>query len=331
MELIKYDETIHPEVWLNKIKLYCYKNQITKKEDIIEICKFMIHPSISVYKANTFEEILNILKKDIFFISFKHSIKEKLQKLKFDPENKNYVQFINLFREYCYEAEINDVEEQKKLLLKKLSKDSFHYYFINNNLEKIKSLNDLIMYFNQSFLEQQKLIRLGSCITLKHVATGKYLTSCNVQYKTGSKENIVFGSQTLSNPNSLWIVSGPDQNNNRDPIIYGKSEVYLENKAGRFEILFISDYYKSPSTGNWEVSCSGSYYEYLINSDSTNNNNTYIKSKEIVNIRHVESNFILRSHEFPFTIDNETYQEVVGHEGRVEGNDKWCIELFENE
>ncbi|GBC45616.2 hypothetical protein GLOIN_2v620017 [Rhizophagus irregularis DAOM 181602=DAOM 197198] len=296
MELIKYDETINPEVWLNKIKLYCYKNQITKKEDIIEICKFMIHPSISVYKANTFEEILNILKKDIFFISFKHSIKEKLQKLKFDPENKNYVQFINLFREYCYEAEINDVEEQKKF-----------------------------------FLEQQKLIRLGSCITLKHVATGKYLTSCNVQYKTGSKENIVFGSQTLSNPNSLWIVSGPDQNNNRDPIIYGKSEVYLENKAGRFEILFISDYYKSPSTGNWEVSCSGSYYEYLINSDSTNNNNTYIKSKEIVNIRHVESNFILRSHEFPFTIDNETYQEVVGHEGRVEGNDKWCIELFENE
>ncbi|CAB4390753.1 unnamed protein product [Rhizophagus irregularis] len=92
-----------------------------------------------------------------------------------------------------------------------------------------------------------------------------------------------------------------------------------------------SNNYKSPSTGNWEVSCSGSYYEYLINSDSTNNNNTYIKSKEIVNIRHIESNFILRSHEFPFTINNETYQEVVGHEGRVEGNDKWCIELFENE
>ncbi|PKY63045.1 hypothetical protein RhiirA4_490778 [Rhizophagus irregularis] len=210
----------------------------------------MIHPSISVYKANTFEEILNILKKDIFFISFKHSIKEKLQKLKFDPENKNYVQFINIFREYCYEAEIHDVEEQKKLLLKKLSRDSFHYYFINNNLEKIKSLNDLIMYFNQSFLEQQKLIRLGSCITLKHVATGKYLTSCNFDSKLYLLK--VFASQTLSNPNSLWIVSGPDQNNNKDPIIYGKSEVYLENKAGRFEILFISDYYKSPSTGNWE-------------------------------------------------------------------------------
>uniref|UniRef100_U9TI84 Uncharacterized protein n=1 Tax=Rhizophagus irregularis (strain DAOM 181602 / DAOM 197198 / MUCL 43194) TaxID=747089 RepID=U9TI84_RHIID len=83
MELIKYDETIHPEVWLNTIKLYCYKNQITKKEDIIEFCKSMIHPSIN------------------------HSVKKKLQKLKFDPKNKNYIQLINIFREYCYEAEIN--------------------------------------------------------------------------------------------------------------------------------------------------------------------------------------------------------------------------------
>jgi len=62
----------------------------------------------------------------------------------------------------------------------------------------------------------------------------------------------------------------------------------------------------------------------LINSDSTNNNNTYIKSKEIVNLHNVKYNFRLRSHEFPFTIDNVTYQEVVGHEGRIDGNDKVC-------
>ncbi|EXX64117.1 uncharacterized protein OCT59_013518 [Rhizophagus irregularis] len=330
MELIKYDETIHPEVWLNTIKLYCYKNQITKKEDIIEFCKSMIHPSINVSKANTFEEILNTLKNDIFFISFKHSVKKKLQKLKFDPKNKNYIQLINIFREYCYEAEIN-VEEQKKLLLEKLSEDSFQYYFINDNLEKIKSLNDLIIYFNQSFLEQQKLIRFGSCITLKHVATGKYLTSCNVHYKTGSKRSIVFASQTLSNPNSLWIVLDYDQKNESNPIIYGKSIVYFLNK-GVNENIVISRNYKSPSTGNWEVSCTREIYEHLIESDSTNNNDTYIKSKETINIRDMEyNNFILRSHEFPFTIGNETYQEVVGHEGRVDGNDKWCIELFENE
>jgi hypothetical protein len=64
----------------------------------------------------------------------------------------------------------------------------------------------------------------------------------------------------------------------------------------------------------------------LINSDSTNNDDTFIKSKEIINIHRVDLGFVLRSHEFPFTIDNETYQEVVGHEGRVDGNDKvYCV------
>ena len=194
MELVKYDGTIHPEVWINEIKAYCYKNHITKNEDIVEFCKSKIHPSIKVSKASSIGEILNILKKDTLFISFKNSIKEKLRKLKFDPKNNTCVQFINIFREYCYEAEINDLEEQKKLLLGRLSKDSFQYYFINNNLEKIKSLNDLIIYFNQSFLEEWKLIRFDSCFTLKHVATGKYLSSCDVQYKTGSKRKIVRNS-----------------------------------------------------------------------------------------------------------------------------------------
>ncbi|POG82868.1 hypothetical protein GLOIN_2v1494497 [Rhizophagus irregularis DAOM 181602=DAOM 197198] len=149
----------------------------------------MIHPSMNVSKANTFEEILNTLKNDILFIPFKHSVKKKLQKLKFDLKNKNYIQFINIFENI-----------------------------------KINSLNDLI---NQSFLEQ-KSIRFGSCVTLKHVATGKYFRRY-VQYKTGSKRSIVFASQALSNSNSLWIL---DQNNNRNPIIYGKSEVYLMKKGG---------------------------------------------------------------------------------------------------
>jgi len=82
------------------------------------------------------------------------------------------------------------------LLLEKFPEDSFQYNYFNNNndLEKIKSLNDLIIYFNQSSLEERSLIRFGSCFTLRHVATGKYLSSCDVKYKTGSKRNIVRNS-----------------------------------------------------------------------------------------------------------------------------------------
>jgi hypothetical protein len=75
------------------------------------------------------------------------------------------------------------------------------------------------------------------------------------------------------------------------------------------------------------VYCSYGFYDpYLINSDSKNDNKLYIKSKDIINLRDTVDNFILRSHEFPFTIDNKTYQEVVGHEGRADGYDKvYCV------
>ncbi|GES94866.1 hypothetical protein GLOIN_2v620017 [Rhizophagus clarus] len=266
LELVKYDETIHPEVWLNKVKLYCYKNQITKDENIIKFCKSMIHPSIDVSKANTFEEILNILKTDFLFTSFKQFAKGKL-----------YID-----------------------VTKKITKT-----------------------FLSSFLEERRLIGSGSCVTLKHVATGKYLTARHVRYKTGSKRSIVYASETLSNPNSLWTAYHED-----DPAISGKSKFLLINK-GIDEGITISKSYKSPSSGKYEVCCSKLDCMFLINKVSTNDIDDCIKTKEIVNIRDAEQNFILRSHDVPFTINNETYQEVVGHEERIGGNDKWCIELFE--
>jgi hypothetical protein len=60
----------------------------------------------------------------------------------------------------------------------------------------------------------------------------------------------------------------------------------------------------------------------LINSESTNSNDFYIRSKEIINLLDVNNNLVLRSHEFSFTIDDETYQEVAGHEGKNDENDE---------
>jgi len=60
----------------------------------------------------------------------------------------------------------------------------------------------------------------------------------------------VYASQILSNPNSLWIVSDPDKKNQNNPVIYG-DKVYLINK-GVNKCMYISELYKSPSTGNQE-------------------------------------------------------------------------------
>uniref|UniRef100_U9V572 MIR domain-containing protein n=1 Tax=Rhizophagus irregularis (strain DAOM 181602 / DAOM 197198 / MUCL 43194) TaxID=747089 RepID=U9V572_RHIID len=220
----------------------CHFCGLEDDKDILEFCKSMIHPSINVSKANTFEEILNILKTDTLFTLFKYSVKEKLQVLKFDPEDENHTQFINIFRDV---------------------------------------------------LRKRKLIHFGSCITLRHDSTRRYLTSCDVRYITGSTNNIVYANQTLFDPNSLWIVLDPDQKNGGNPVTYG-SKICLKNEATD-KNLIISNESKSPSTGNWEVNCTDAYYNpYFINSDSSDNNKIFIKSKEIINLR-----------------------------------DEWCIELYE--
>ncbi|CAB4495251.1 unnamed protein product [Rhizophagus irregularis] len=142
----------------------------------------------------------------------------------------------------------------------------------------------------------------------RHDSTRRYLTSCDVRYITGSTNNIVYANQTLFDPNSLWIVLDPDQKNGGNPVTYG-SKICLKNEATD-KNLIISNESKSPSTGNWEVNCTDAYFNpYFINSDSSDNNKIFIKSKEIINLRD---------------------EEVVGHEGRIDLNDMWCIELYES-
>jgi hypothetical protein len=185
MEPEMYNGTIHPDIWLKKVEAYCIKNNITYATYVLK----MIHPSI--YLA--YKEISKSLKADVSFVVFKNSVKRKLKALKFDPKGgENHIfQFICKFREYCYEAEINDVKEQMKYLLEKFPENSFQYKFITSNLEKIKTSDDLIKIFDESCFEESKIIKYGSCITFRHISTGRYLSSCNIHYETGSEEQLV--------------------------------------------------------------------------------------------------------------------------------------------
>ena len=53
-------------------------------------------------------------------------------------------------------------------------------------------MNDLIKEFEEIVSCESNLIRNGSIIALKHVTTGKYLTSSeNLRYTTGSETQVV--------------------------------------------------------------------------------------------------------------------------------------------
>ena len=66
----------------------------------------------------------------------------------------------------------------------------------------------------------------------------------------------------------------------------------------------------------------------MLNLESTNSNSnaTYVKDKDIITLKFSDLNYIFRSHDFTFTIGDETFQEVAGHQEKIDGND----EVFRN-
>jgi hypothetical protein len=194
MDLPIYDGNIHPDEWIKNLQTY-----FNIKQNLINI-NIIISLVDSIIKLPTgidnYEKLRNALKEDISFTVFKNTNKRKLQSLKYNPERKggDTSKFISTFRKLCYNAEINDVEEQKKYLYKSLPKDHFNY-ISNEFYEKMKnvnSINELIKRFEEIVLEESNLIRKGSIIALKHVATGKYLRSIkDLYYTTGSESQLV--------------------------------------------------------------------------------------------------------------------------------------------
>ncbi|RIA86200.1 hypothetical protein C1645_807883 [Glomus cerebriforme] len=342
MELEMYDRTVHPEVWLEKVKSYCYLKNIITDENILKFCKTLIHPSINVTEATSFIELIKILKSDHSFESYKNSSYRKLKNLQFkqfiqfnhnNSANENEIlKFLTDFHQLCYEAEIKEFEEQKKLFLETLPIHSIQRKFIVDNLEKINSMKELMKYFDQSLLLKE--ITYGYRVALKHVASGKYLSSSDViHYKTGSKNRIVFAGQTFLVPDALWFITKSTENesyilHNHEPVSYGKSFALISMATPR-EMLGVDNNFQSPVTHFAEATLLSTYDKrtQLIATNSINNNtDNYIQSGDIITLKNSD-NYILRSHERTFTIDNKTYQEVIGHNERTGGNDEWCIEL----
>jgi hypothetical protein len=142
-------------------------------------------------EINDLEELHNALKNDITFTLFKNLNKRKLQLLKYGG-GADTLKFFTDFRNLCYNAEINDIEEHKEYFLKALND---HHNFLTEfykRMRKINSMNELIKEFEDIVIDDSNIIRYGSTVALKHIATGKYLTSIkDLHNTTGSKNQLV--------------------------------------------------------------------------------------------------------------------------------------------
>ncbi|CAB4388969.1 unnamed protein product [Rhizophagus irregularis] len=344
MDFPKYDGSKHPDEWLDDAQKYFCVRQGKSEEYIVYIALSLIDSIIKLPTGiDNIEKLRNALKEDISFTVFKNTNKRKLQSLKYNPERKggDTSYFISTFRKLCYNAEINDIEEQKKYLYKSLPNNHFDY-ISNEFYEKMKNVNsidELIKRFEELVLEESNLIKNGSVVALKHIATGEYLSSIkNLWYTTGSQKQLIFVGNSEPVPNSLWKIEFDDELapyvNNPIKLQHVKSErllgIYCIHAGyNRY------DYHKSPLNNHTEVSCRGneSYFarSWKFNHSKLKNHQGYLKSNDIINLSINKSDGqveFLRSHDIQFTIGNDTFQEVVCHNERLGGNDEWCIELI---
>ncbi|RGB36728.1 hypothetical protein C1646_696686 [Rhizophagus diaphanus] len=206
-------------------------------------------------------------------------------------------------------------------------------------------MNELVKVFEESVLEDSRIIRNGSIVALRHISTGKYLSSSNkncpmVELSTGRFISILIAHLFESSnmvycddfgPNALWSMNSSTKSIN-SAINYGKP-IQLRHEI--FSKFFYTDMdKKSPISNHFRVCC----YEkerkdhWIIGNYHHQNDNGNVKSQDIITLQwkqsEVNENILLRSHEFKFKIKNEDYQEVVAHDQRTGGNDQWCIELI---
>ncbi|PKY42797.1 hypothetical protein RhiirA4_507180 [Rhizophagus irregularis] len=334
----KYDGNIHPDEWIKDIQKY---NSLWKNNygGFLNTAISLRDPTIKLpTEINDIENLRNALKEDVSFKVFKITNKRKLQSLKYNPkkDDKNS-KFILKFRKLCYNAEINDIEEQKKYLYKSLPADNNYTYFLtefHKRMENVNSMNELIKEFEEIITDEANLIKHESTVTLKHVPTGKYLTSdSDLNYTTRGKNQLVFAGNSNLDPNALWNIiffNLNNKNNNKVLASYTETSNYLlqHKVTGRpLGVSFTRDfdgnnpprYNLSPSSSNLEVSCSIQ--------------NCYDGSWEISHSKlenHQGPVRFLRSHDIQFTIENDTFQEAVCHNETVGENDEWCIELIKN-
>ncbi|CAI2168269.1 988_t:CDS:2 [Funneliformis geosporum] len=188
--------------------------------------------------------------------------------MKYIPElEENFTaNFLAKFRTLCYDAELNDPDEIKKLLFNsnKFFKDEFVRR--SDMINSIDQIDENFQLFHEIVLDMSNIIGYGSFIALKNVSTGRYLSSCKINY-TGSQKQVNCSEKEV--PYNI------------------ESKFKLMHKETNTK-LYVSTHWTRASD--------------IINLKAHNTFHNY--------------NRFVRSHDFTFTIGDETFYEV-GHDDRM--------------
>jgi hypothetical protein len=187
----RYDGTVQPEAWVQDLRFFCALRGIYDDNTVLNIAILRIDINIPIPKEEvfSFNSLVLILKNHVTHAVFRTDSLEKLSKLKCD-RNRDMSEFIAKFISLCNSANITDKEEKKNYLLRALPDDIVQNVF-KNKIKNLSSFDEAIRTFKDVMLEHKRQIRYGSKIALKHVVTGRFLSSNETKYVTESKQQMV--------------------------------------------------------------------------------------------------------------------------------------------
>ena len=193
MDFPLYNATCHPRDWLNQVQTKCILSGIKNDKEILKLCKLNISKGIQIPEdINNVNGLINALKAHPSFNVFKNDCKAKLDNMTF--EGGDTAQFLADVRALCNNAEIiNNHDDVRRRLLNTYSSNDFFRNEFAKRVTRTTAVDDMFKIYSDVVSDDYKIIRYASeiLVTIKHVATGRYLSSLEVNYQTGSERQIV--------------------------------------------------------------------------------------------------------------------------------------------
>ncbi|GBC07130.1 hypothetical protein RclHR1_07280007 [Rhizophagus clarus] len=333
--LPKYDGTIHPNEWLRQIKAQCtihinYDTYENLENMTLEVARLLVDPLINVNDVESNDQLLTTLKNNVLFKIFLKSNKQKLRDLSYKfntdgDDDESTVEFLVKFKTLCDNAEIVDIDEQKFYLLHTL--DIKYHYKYSRQIENINTFDELLTSFQDFIIDQKCSIRNFYTVIIKHVVTGKYLSSTSDRYSDDSNGYVVTLSNNQADPSCQWQIIDRSHNFN-DQIHYGDKFELKNQITNRY--LCATKSYNSPATNNQLVHTLNSGHHWTVQFGNSVDYDGAWKLNDKFSLLYDDGSAkpLLRSHDAHFNIGDKIFQEVVCHNERFNENDEWCIEFF---
>jgi hypothetical protein len=195
MNIPTYNGTVHPEDWIKEVQTICLINNIRQEKDILRLCKLNIDSSIPTpNEINNIIDLTKALKAHPTFEIYKDGIKRRIDQMNFEGgEGGDTTTFLAEFRSSCDKAEINNPQEIKNRLLRTYSSNEFFKNEFSKRVSGVTSIDEIYRLYSEVISDSSKVIKYGaeSLIAIKHLSTGRYLSSCEINYQTGSKRQVV--------------------------------------------------------------------------------------------------------------------------------------------